>query len=109
MLLLKIFFIDSLGSIASASTTGLPSGMRSGNPDFSKSLRVTIGVSYRICMREESNVDLYAIVMTLPRTIHSRISIFLTRKPSLLIHFLSLLLGMSSVERKKSEIRSLSS
>ena len=78
-----MFFITSLGSDANALFAGLPPSTRMCNPELSKSLRVSIGLSYLIWISDESNVDLYAMVMILPKKIHLRIKSFLIWNPSL--------------------------
>ena len=78
-------------------------GRSIGKPEMATSFKESIVPSYRICMRDERRVDLKAIVIILPRNNHFMIIIFLVWKPSLSIQLISLLLGINSVERKKSE------
>lgn len=59
-----------------------------------------MGSSYLMGMREESRVVLYPSVNIFPKIIHLRITSFLVLNPGLWIHLMSLLLGISSVERK---------
>ena len=75
-----------------------------GTPDLSRSLMVSIVSSYCIGIKDERSVVLYPSVSIFPKTIHLRITTFLMPNPGLLIHFGSLLLGINSVEVKKSKI-----
>ena len=88
---MKFIVVDPLGEIG-------------GNPDLSRSSMLSIVPSYLIGMREDRSVVLYPSVSMFPRTIHLRIANFLILNPGLSIHLLSLLLGISSVERKISAV-----
>ena len=94
----------SRGSLARWSWSDDPLGIINGSPDLSRSSRLLIVSSYLMGMREERSVVLYPSVSIFPKTIHFRITIFLIRNPGLWIHLPSLLFGMSSVDRKISEI-----
>ena len=104
ILLLYIRAIISRGSLLIKSTSALPWIIIRGRPDLSRSCRLSIVASYRIFMREERSIDWYPRVRKLPITIHMRIANCLIFSPGLWIHFLSLPLGISSIEVKKSVV-----
>ena len=104
ILLLNIRVIISRGSLSMKFIVVDPLGEIGGNPDLSRSSMLSIVPSYLIGMREDRSVVLYPSVSMFPRTIHLRIANFLILNPGLSIHLLSLLLGISSVERKISAV-----
>ena len=57
-LLLKMFCITFRGSVANNVWNGVLFGKRAGRPDLSKSIMVSIGLSYLTVIRDESRVDL---------------------------------------------------
>ena len=97
-------FLKILVFLLKKSVKALPLIKIIGRPDLLRSFMLSMVSSYCIGMSEARRCDLYASVSIFPKTIHLRIATFLMPNPGLSIHLFGLLLGINSVDKKKSTI-----